>query len=59
MGIMVLFLLIVLSNLIYIFRDKEFQACQHLLCVLMGISVSSIISMGKMYRISSARRGQY
>jgi len=59
MGIMVLFLFIVLCNLIYIFRDKEFQACQHLLCILMGISVSSIISIGKMFGISSAKRGQF
>lgn len=48
LGIMVLFLLIVLSNLIFGFRDKEFEACQHLLSLLLGISVSSIISFGKL-----------
>jgi hypothetical protein len=48
MGIMVLFLFITLSNLIFEFRDKEFVACQHLLSVLMGVSMSSIISFGKM-----------
>ncbi|MFO7665618.1 MAG: hypothetical protein R6V76_03265 [Desulfobacterales bacterium] len=48
LGIMVLFMLIVLSNLIFGFRDKEFEACQHLLSLLLGISVSSIISFGKL-----------
>lgn len=48
LGIMVLFLLIVLSNLIFGFRDKEFEACQHLLCVIIGISVSSMVSFGKL-----------
>jgi hypothetical protein len=44
---MVLLLLIVESNLIWELRDKEFLACQHLLCVVLGISVSSIISFRK------------
>jgi hypothetical protein len=48
LGIMVLFLLIVESNLIFGFRDKEFEACQHLLSVILGISVSSIIAFGKL-----------
>jgi hypothetical protein len=48
MGILVIFLLISLSNLISVFRDKEFQACQSLLCILMGISVFSIVSFGKL-----------
>ena len=48
LGIMVLFLLIVESNLIFAFRDKEFEACQHLLSVILGISVSSIIAFGKL-----------
>ena len=48
LGVMVLFLFIVESNLIWELRDKEFQACQHLLCLLLGISVSSIISFGKL-----------
>ncbi|MFH0958388.1 MAG: hypothetical protein V1897_06755 [Pseudomonadota bacterium] len=48
MGIMTIVLLIILSNLINIFRDKEFEACRHLFCVLIGISVSSIVSFWKM-----------
>lgn len=48
MGTPVIFLLICLSNLIFVFRDKEFQACQQLLCILTGISVSSIVSFGKL-----------
>jgi hypothetical protein len=51
MGIMVLLFYITLINLIHVFRDKEFQACQHLLCILLGISVSSIISFVKMFGI--------
>jgi hypothetical protein len=47
MGILAIFLLIFLSNVIFIFRDKEVQACQHLMCILIGISVSSIVSFGK------------
>jgi hypothetical protein len=48
MGIMTIVLLIILSNVIYIFRDKEFEACRHLFCVLIGISASSILSFGKL-----------
>jgi hypothetical protein len=48
LGVMVLFLLIVESNLIFAFRDKEFEACQDLLSVILGISVSSIIAYGKL-----------
>jgi hypothetical protein len=47
MGLLVIFLFISLSNLIFTFRDKELQACQHLMCILIGISVSSIVSFGK------------
>jgi hypothetical protein len=47
MGVLAIVLLIILSNILFIFRDKEFQVCQHLLCLLMGISVSSIASYGK------------
>lgn len=48
LGVLVLFLLIVLSNLIFGFRDKEFEVCQHLLSVVLGISVSSIIAFRKL-----------
>jgi hypothetical protein len=51
LGIMVLFFYVTLINLIHVFRDKEFQACQHLLSILMGISVSSITSFVKMFGI--------
>ena len=47
LGFMVLLLLIVEANLIWALRDKEFAACQHLFCVLIGISISSILSFGK------------
>ena len=47
MGVLSILLLTFLSNILFIFRDKEFQVCQHLLCILMGISVSSIASYGK------------
>jgi hypothetical protein len=48
LGVMVLFLLILESNLILELRDKEFEACQHLLSVVLGISVSSIIEFRKL-----------
>jgi hypothetical protein len=48
LGVMVLFLLIVECNLIWVLRDKEFAACQHLFSVALGISVSSIIKFGKL-----------
>ncbi|MBA4369019.1 MAG: hypothetical protein C0403_15425 [Desulfobacterium sp.] len=48
LGVMVLFLFILESNLIWVLRDKEFEACQHLLSVLLGISVSSIIEFRKL-----------
>jgi len=44
MGMLVLVLFIFLANMIFQFRDKELQACQHLLCALMGISLASIVS---------------
>jgi hypothetical protein len=47
MGVLAIFLLIFLSNLIFTFRDKEFLVCQHVFCILIGISVSSIVSFGK------------
>jgi len=47
MGALVLVLLICLSNVIFIFRDKEFQASQHLFCLLTGIAVSCLIAYGR------------
>lgn len=48
LGVMVLFLLIIESNMIWALRDKEFEACQQLFCVLIGISISLTISFGKL-----------
>jgi hypothetical protein len=47
LGIMVMVSLIFLSNLIFIYRDKEFFTCQHLFCLLVGISLSSLASWGQ------------
>ncbi len=44
MGVLSIFLFVCLSNLIFTYRDKEFQAYQHLMGILVGISVSSIVS---------------
>ncbi len=56
LGVMVLFLLIVEANMIWALRDKEFEACQQLFSVLIGISISSIVSFGK--RIWIEKKGQ-
>jgi hypothetical protein len=48
LGTTILLLFTLLSNLIFVFRDKEFDAFQHLFCLLIGISVSSIVSLGKL-----------
>lgn len=48
LGVMVLLLLIVEANMIWALRDKEFEACQHLFSVLVGISASSVISFGRL-----------
>ena len=50
LGIMVLLLFIIEANMIFEFRDKEFMACQHLFNVLVGISVSAMISFWKRER---------
>jgi hypothetical protein len=48
MGILAILLFISLSNVIFMFRDKEYQACQHLLSILTGISGSSLAAFGKL-----------
>ncbi len=53
MGSLVILLVIVLSNVIFQFRDKELQACQHLLCMIIGISVASVVSFVKLRWIQS------
>jgi len=57
LGVLVLFLLIVEANMIWVLRDKEFEACQQLFCVLVGISISSTISFGKRIWIEKTGRG--
>ena len=47
MGTLVIFMLISLSSAIFVFRYKEFLVYQHLLSILVGISVSSMVSFGK------------
>ena len=47
-GVMVLFLLIVEANMIWALRDKEFEACQHLFSVLIGVSASSIMAFRRL-----------
>lgn len=44
LGSLIVLILVFLSNMIFEFRDKELQACQHLLCVTIGISVSSLVT---------------
>ena len=48
LGVMVMFLLIVEANMIWAFRDKEFEACQHLFSVLIGVSASSIMAFRRL-----------
>ena len=56
LGSLVVFSLILLSNMVFTFRDKELQASQHLLCLMVGISVSSIVSSLKSRRHSAIRQ---
>ena len=48
LGVMVMFLLIVEANMIWSLRDKEFEACQHLFSVLIGVSASSIMAFRRL-----------